>query len=159
MRVGTGFDVHRFNDGGQLYLGGVRIPFAKGLIGHSDADVVIHAVIDALLGSIAARDIGSHFPDTEIEYKDVSSVELLRKTKNIVVNEGYAIVNIDVTAILEEPRISDHRQAMREKIAIALGIDVSKVSVKATTSEGLGFTGRSEGIAAQAVALVDEEVL
>jgi len=159
MRVGTGFDVHRFKDGGQLYLGGVEIPFTKSLIGHSDADVVIHAVIDAILGSIAARDIGSHFSDTDMKYKDVSSIELLEKIKKVVTDEGFIIVNVDVTAILEEPKISEYRQAMSETMAAALGLDGSKVSVKATTSEGLGFTGRGEGIAAQAVALVDEKVI
>ncbi len=157
MRIGSGFDVHRFDAGGKLYLGGVLIPFENGLIGHSDADVVIHAVIDALLGSIAAADIGAHFPDTDPEFKDISSIELLKKTKKIIEDEGFFIENIDITAILEEPKIANYRQEMRENIAGTLCIEVERVSVKATTTEGLGFTGRGEGVAAQCVALVDEK--
>ena len=156
MRIGTGFDVHEFTEGRPLVLGGVNILYDKGLAGHSDADVLIHAVMDALLGAAAAGDIGKHFPDTDDSWKDVSSVILLEKTNEILKAEGYKPSNIDVTLIAERPKISKYTGHMEENIARALDIDPSAVSVKATTTEGLGFTGRGEGIAAQAVCAINK---
>ncbi|MBR6444157.1 MAG: 2-C-methyl-D-erythritol 2,4-cyclodiphosphate synthase, partial [Firmicutes bacterium] len=156
MRVGTGFDVHEFTEGRPLVLGGVEIPYDKGLAGHSDADVLIHAVMDALLGAAAAGDIGKHFPDTDDSWKDVSSVLLLEKTNEIIGAEGYKPSNIDVTLIAERPKISEYTGQMEENIAKALGTDPAAVSVKATTTEGLGFTGRGEGIAAQAICAISK---
>ena len=154
MRVGFGFDAHRFVAGRPLVLGGVNIAFRMGLGGHSDADVLVHALIDAMLGSIAAGDIGAHFPDTDLKYKNISSLKLLTETAKVVSSAGFELINIDVTAILEEPKLSFYIGEMRGNLAGAIGIDVSLVSVKATTTEGLGFTGRGEGVAAQAVVLV-----
>ena len=151
MRVGTGFDVHGFTEGRPLVLGGVTIPYDKGLEGHSDADVLTHAVMDALLGAAAAGDIGKHFPDTDDSWKNVSSMALLEKTNEIIKAEGYKPSNIDVTLIAERPKISEYTEQMENNIAEVLGIDPAAVSVKGTTTEGLGFTGRGEGIAAQAV--------
>lgn len=156
MRVGIGFDTHRFTFGRPLILAGVKIPFSLGLAGHSDADVISHAVIDALLGSIAAEDIGWHFPETDERYKDISSLRLLKETKKIVASKGYKLINLDVMVLLEEPKLAEYRDQMRESLASALEIDKSHISIKATTTEGLGFTGRGEGIAAQAAALVEE---
>lgn len=155
MRIGTGFDVHKFAAGRKLVLGGVEIPFGLGLAGHSDADVVCHAVIDAIFGALAEGDIGSHFPDTDPQYKGVSSLALLEKAGLVLAAANYAIGNIDIVIIAEEPKLAGRRDAMRGNLAEALGIDVDQVSVKATTTEGLGFTGRGEGIAAQAVVLVE----
>lgn len=155
MRIGIGFDVHKFAAGRTLVLGGVEIPFRLGLAGHSDADVVCHAVIDALFGAVTAGDIGSHFPDTDPRYKDISSLALLREARSVLDEGNYIIGNIDIVVIAEEPKLSGWRDEMRGNLAEALGIDVDRVSVKATTTEGLGFTGRGEGIAAQAVALVE----
>ena len=156
MRAGTGFDVHGFTEGRPLVLGGVTIPYDKGLDGHSDADVLTHAVMDALLGAASAGDIGKHFPDTDDSWKNVSSMVLLEKTSEIIRNEGYTPSNIDVTLIAERPKISAYTGEMEENIAGALGIPKSAVSVKATTTEGLGFTGRGEGIAAQAVCMINK---
>ncbi len=156
MRAGTGFDVHGFTEGRPLVLGGVTIPYDKGLEGHSDADVLTHAVMDALLGAASAGDIGKHFPDTEDSWKNVSSMIHPEKTKEIIKNEGYTPSNIDVTLIAERPKISAYTETMEENIAKVLGIDKSAVSVKATTTEGLGFTGRGEGIAAQAVCMINK---
>lgn len=157
MRIGQGYDVHRLSVGRKLILGGEEIPHDKGLDGHSDADVLVHAIMDALLGAAALGDIGRHFPDTEEQYKGISSIELLRRVGKILFEYGYSIVNIDSTVIAQKPKLAPFISMMRKNIADALLIDVSKVSVKATTEEGLGFTGNCEGIAAQAVCLIEEE--
>jgi len=156
MRVGIGFDVHRFINGRPLILGGVNIPFEMGLEGHSDADVLTHSIIDAMLGAVAEGDLGYYFPDTDEQFKGISSLELLKDAVRILENKGYRLSNIDVIAILERPKLAPYRQQMREIIAKITGLDISKVSIKATTTEGLGFTGRGEGIASQAVVLVEE---
>jgi 2-C-methyl-D-erythritol 2,4-cyclodiphosphate synthase len=155
MRIGIGFDVHRFVKGRDLLLGGVKIPHEEGLEGHSDADVLIHAIIDALLGALSLGDIGKHFPPSDQRYKGISSLKLLEKVSLIIEGEGYKVGNIDSVVIAEEPKISTYTEEMRGAIASALGIESSRVSVKGTTSERLGFTGRGEGIAAKAVALLD----
>ncbi len=154
MRIGTGYDVHRLVAGRKLLLGGVHIPFEKGALGHSDADVLIHAVCDAMLGAAAMGDIGLHFPDYDEKYKDISGSELLKLTWQIIKSEGFRVGNIDATIILEKPKIRPYITQMRENIAAILDISVSAVSVKATTTEGLGFTGDGKGIAAQAVVLL-----
>src|SRR5512143_3285557 len=154
MRIGQGFDVHQLVAGRKLIVGGVDIPYEKGLLGHSDADVLLHAVCDALLGAAALGDIGGHFPDTDPAYRGISSVELLRRTAALVAAAGYVPVNVDATVILERPKIAPHVAAMRETMAAALGIGAGDVSVKATTSESLGFVGEGRGIAAHAVALI-----
>lgn len=156
MRIGTGYDVHRLTEDRRLIIGGVDIPYEKGLLGHSDADVLLHAVMDALLGAAALGDIGTHFPDSDDSYKGISSIKLLERVAEILADNNYIIENIDSTVIAQKPKLSPHIQAMRKNIAGALGIDVSRVSVKATTEEGLGFTGSGEGIAAQASALLTE---
>ncbi|MBD5156752.1 MAG: 2-C-methyl-D-erythritol 2,4-cyclodiphosphate synthase [Butyrivibrio sp.] len=156
MRIGTGYDVHRLTEDRKLIIGGVDIPYEKGLLGHSDADVLLHAVMDALLGAAALGDIGAHFPDSDDAYRGISSIKLLERVAEILADNNYIIENIDSTVIAQKPKLSLHIQAMRKNIADALGIDVSRVSVKATTEEGLGFTGSGEGIAAQASALLTE---
>lgn len=153
-RIGFGFDVHRLVKERKLILGGVEIPSEKGLLGHSDADVIVHAVCDALLGALALGDIGKHFPDTDPRYKDIDSMKLLQHAGGLLKAHGYKTVNIDVMLILERPKIAPYVQRMRENISRALSIPVESVSVKATTSEGLGFTGKGEGAVAQAVALI-----
>lgn len=152
MRVGIGYDVHRLVAGRELILGGVGIPFEKGLFGHSDADVLSHAVIDALLGAAGAKDIGRHFPDTDDRYKGAASLGLLAQVGKIVAARGFSIVNIDAVVVAQAPRLAGYLPEMEEKIALALGIEKEKVNVKATTTEGLGFTGAGDGIAAYAVA-------
>jgi len=154
MRVGFGYDVHRLVTGRPLVLGGVHIPSEKGLQGHSDADVLSHAIVDALLGALALGDIGQHFPDTDPRWKDVRSLDFLKKAAVLVADRGYKIVNVDAVIQAEAPRLANHIPHMRQNIASALGIEIGCVSVKATTGEGLGFVGRQEGIAAQAVALL-----
>ena len=156
-RIGFGYDVHRLAEGRRLILGGITIPFTKGLQGHSDADVLIHAICDALLGAASQGDIGRHFPDTDDSYRDISSLVLLKKTRAIIEEAGYSIGNIDSTLVLEEPRVADFLQEMIKKLASTLDCDENKISVKATTTEGLGFTGRREGIAAYAVALLEQK--
>lgn len=155
MRTGIGFDVHRFDDGRRLVLGGVEFPDEVGLLGHSDADALTHAVIDALLGAAALGDIGRHFPPEDERWRDASSLDLLRTVRTMLEGDGYQPVNIDVSLVAERPHIGPRVDAMREKLASALGIGVQAVSIKATTAEGLGAIGRVEGIAAWAVALVD----
>lgn len=155
MRVGQGYDVHKLVSGRKLILGGVEIEHTLGLLGHSDADVLLHAISDALLGAAALGDIGKHFPDTDERYKGANSLKLLANVGELLKEKGYKIVNIDSTVIAQAPKLAPHIQAMRENIATALGIDVNFVSVKATTEEKLGFTGTREGIAAQAVCLID----
>ncbi len=154
MRIGTGYDVHKLVEGRKLIIGGVEIPYEKGLLGHSDADVLVHAVMDALLGAAALGDIGKHFPDSDPKYKGADSLMLMREVKRILAENGYQVGNVDATIIAQAPRMSPHIDTMRHNIADALGLDVSLVSVKATTEERLGFTGRGEGISAQAVALI-----
>ena len=148
MRVGMGYDVHKLTEGRKLILGGVDIPWEKGLLGHSDADVLIHAVMDALLGAAALGDIGKHFPDTDPAYKGISSIKLLVHV---------AVGNIDATVIAQKPKMAPHIPQMRKNMADALGIPESKINIKATTEEGLGFTGRGEGIASQAICLLIEK--
>lgn len=155
MRLGIGFDIHRFGEGRDLILGGVEFPEGPGLRGHSDADVITHAVIDALLGAAALGDIGQHFPPDDERWRDASSLELLRTVRDLLEGEGYQPINIDVSVAAERPRISERGDEMREKLADTLGIGAHAVSVKATTAEGLGAIGRAEGIAAWAVALLD----
>ena len=154
MRIGTGYDVHKLVEGRKLIIGGVEIPYEKGLLGHSDADVLVHAIMDALLGAAALGDIGKHFPDTDEKYKGADSLMLMREVKRILSENGYEIENVDSTIIAQAPKMKPHIDEMRRRIASALEIDVSQVSVKATTEERLGFTGRGEGISAQAVALI-----
>ena len=156
MRVGLGYDVHRLVTGCPLVLGGVIVPFEKGLLGHSDADVICHAVGDALLGAAALGDLGSHFPDDDPRWKDISSLKLLGEVKSLVREKGFQIVNIDATLVAERPRIGSHVPKMRQHLAEALEMPVEQVSIKATTTEGLGFAGTGEGMAAYAVVLVDD---
>ena len=154
FRIGHGYDAHRFADGRRLVLGGVDVPFERGLLGHSDADVLLHAVADALLGAAALGDIGALFPDSDARYKDADSLVLLRAVAEKLRENGYAAANIDATVIAQRPKLRPYIDAMRENIAGACGVDVSAVSVKATTEEGMGFSGREEGIAAHAVCLI-----
>ena len=156
MRIGQGYDVHKLVQGRDLILGGVNIPYEKGLLGHSDADVLVHAVMDALLGAAALGDIGQHFPDTDPAYKGISSIELLRKVGELLDGKGYVVENIDATIIAQRPKLAPYRPRMAANIADALRLDVSRVSVKATTEEGLGFTGTGEGISSQAITLLTE---
>ncbi len=154
FRIGHGYDVHRLTEGRKLILGGVEIPFEKGLLGHSDADVLTHAVMDAVLGAAALGDIGKHFPDHDEKYRGADSIALARKTAELLREAGYTVANLDATVLCQRPKLAPHIPAMRENIARAYGIAVDAVSVKATTEEGLGFTGSGEGIAAHAVALI-----
>ncbi len=151
MRVGMGYDVHRLVEGRDLILGGVKLEYEKGLLGHSDADVLLHAIMDALLGAAALGDIGKHFPDTDPQYKGISSLRLLEQVGNLLEAANYVVENIDATIIAQRPKMAPHIGAMRENIAQALGILTDQVNVKATTEEGLGFTGTGEGISAQAI--------
>lgn len=155
MRTGIGVDAHRFAEGRVLVLGGLEFPGSRGLSGHSDADVVLHALMDALLGACGAGDIGEMFPDTDPDYKDASSMELLERVMGAVRERGFGVVNADVVVMCEEPRVGPYREAMRSNIAQALGIDPGAVSVKGTTTEGMGFTGRGEGIVAMAAVLIE----
>ena len=155
MRIGHGYDVHRLVSKRKLYLGGVLIENDLGLLGHSDADVLLHAICDALLGAAALGDIGKHFPDNDNAYKDISSLTLLKATGDLIAKNGYTIINIDSTVLAQAPKLKPYIDAMRKNIADALGLDVSVVSVKATTEEGLGFTGEMQGIAAHAVCLIE----
>jgi len=154
MRVGMGYDVHKLVEGRDLIMGGVKIPYEKGLLGHSDADVLLHAISDALLGAAALGDIGKHFPDTDPKYKGADSLKLLEHVGNLLEEKLYVIGNIDATIIAQRPKMAPHIPQMRENIARALHIDVDQVNVKATTEEGLGFTGSGEGISSQAIALL-----
>ena len=155
MRVGTGYDVHRLTENRKLILGGVEIEYEKGLLGHSDADVLVHAIMDAILGAAALGDIGKHFPDSDEKYRGISSIVLLKYVAEILEKEGYRIGNIDSTIIAQRPKVGPFISEMRENIATALGTEVSRISVKATTEEGLGFTGKGLGIAAQAICLLE----
>jgi len=153
-RIGTGIDFHQLVEGRDLWIGGVKIPHHKGALGHSDADVLLHAICDALLGALALGDIGIHFPNTDPAYKDIDSKKLLAHTHSLILQEGYTVVNIDSTLCLEKPKISPHLDAMRDAISSILQIDRSTVSIKATTTEKMGFAGREEGLMAQATALL-----
>ncbi len=155
MRIGMGYDVHRLVEGRRLIMGGVEIPYEKGLLGHSDADVLLHAIMDALLGAAALGDIGKHFPDSEPAYKGISSIELLKAVGALLEEHSFLIENIDATIIAQAPKMRPHIDAMRERIAAALGIEISQINVKATTEEGLGFTGSGEGISAQAICMLN----
>lgn len=154
MRIGMGYDVHRLTKNRKCVIGGVEIPYEKGLLGHSDADVLLHAVMDALLGAAALGDIGRHFPDTDNAYKDADSMELLRKVGELLEEQAFLIENIDATIIAQAPKMRPYIDQMRENIAGALKIEVEQVNVKATTEEGLGFTGAGEGISAQAICML-----
>ena len=154
MRIGMGYDVHKLVENRDLILGGVKIPYEKGLLGHSDADVLLHAIMDALLGAAALGDIGKHFPDTDPAYKGASSMELLKQVGALIEQKLYVIGNIDATIIAQRPKMAPHIEKMRENVAEALGIEKDQINIKATTEEGLGFTGSEEGIAAQAICLL-----
>lgn len=154
MRVGMGYDVHKLVEGRPLIVGGVTIPHTMGLLGHSDADVLLHAIMDAMLGAAALGDIGKHFPDTDKAYEGISSLTLLKKTGDLILEKGYVIGNIDATIIAQKPKMRPFIEAMEQNIARVLDIDVSQVNIKATTEEGLGFTGKEEGISAQAICLL-----
>ena len=156
MRVGHGYDVHRFSDGRKLILGGVEIPFQKGLLGHSDADVLLHAISDALLGAAAMGDVGKLFPDNDPAFKGADSLMLLGRVVDAVKMKGYKVVNIDATVLAQAPKLRPFIDEMRANIAVACGTDIDCISVKATTEEGLGFTGSGEGIAAHCVCLIDK---
>lgn len=157
MRIGHGYDVHRFAEGRKLILGGICIGFEKGLLGHSDADVLTHAIMDAILGACAMGDIGKHFPDTDPAYKGADSIELLSKVGELMREQGYELCNLDATVLCERPKLRPYIDAMRQNIADALHVDLELVSIKATTEEGLGFTGEGLGMAAHAVCLIDKE--
>ena len=154
MRIGMGYDVHKLVDNRKLILGGVEIPYEKGLLGHSDADVLLHAIMDALLGAAALGDIGKHFPDTDPKYKGISSIELLKHVGKLLKENGYVIGNIDATIICQRPKLAPYREEMVQNVAKALEIETNQVCIKATTEEGLGFTGEGKGISSQAIALL-----
>lgn len=156
MRVGLGYDVHKLVENRKLILGGVEIPYEKGLLGHSDADVLLHAIMDSLLGACALGDIGRHFPDTNEKFKGISSILLLKETGNLIYEAGYAINNIDATIIAQKPKMMPHIEKMRENISKALNIDIDRINIKATTEEGLGFTGEMLGISSQSIASVQK---
>lgn len=156
MRVGIGYDVHRLVEGRKLIIGGVEIPYEKGLLGHSDADVLTHTIMDALLGAAGLGDLGTHFPDTAEEFKDSNSLDLLKKVKNMLKERSYKILNIDAVIIAEEPKMNPHLPLMKEILAKVLEISIEDINLKATTEERLGFTGTKEGMASQAVVLIDK---
>ena len=157
FRIGHGYDVHRFKEGRRLILGGVEIPFELGLDGHSDADVLLHAIADALLGAAALGDIGKHFPDTDMSFKDADSMKLLEAVVNLLSDRGYKVGNVDATVIAQKPKLKDYIPLMRERIAKTLSVDVDCVNVKATTEEKLGFTGNMEGMSAHAVCIITKD--
>ena len=154
MRIGNGYDVHAFSEGRKLILGGVEIPHTKGLLGHSDADVLVHAIMDALLGAASLKDIGQYFPDSSDEFKGISSLVLLKKVAGLITEKGYEIENIDSIVACQKPKIAKYIPVMRQNIADCLGIDIDKVNVKATTTEKLGFEGREDGVSSYAVCLL-----
>ena len=156
MRIGIGYDVHKLVEGRVLIIGGVKIPHDKGLLGHSDADVLTHAIMDALLGAAALGDIGTHFPDTAIEYKDVDSLVLLKEVKKMLKERSYKIINIDGVIIAQEPKMKPHIPAMRKVLCEVLNLQEDQINIKATTEEGLGFTGSKEGISSQVAVLIDK---
>jgi 2-C-methyl-D-erythritol 2,4-cyclodiphosphate synthase len=156
MRIGHGYDVHRFGEGDHLMLGGVRIDFEKGFVAHSDGDVAIHALCDALLGAAALGDIGQHFPDTSAEYENIDSRILLRAVMGLLTKQALTVGNVDLTIVAQAPKMAPHIAAMRENLASGLGVDIDQVNVKATTTEGLGFIGQGEGVAVHAVVLLNQ---
>ena len=156
IRVGMGYDVHKLTENRDLILGGVNIPWEKGLLGHSDADVLIHAVMDALLGAAALGDIGKHFPDTDPAYKGISSVKLLTHVMELLRQNHFSVGNVDAVIIAQKPKMAPHIPQMRKNLAQAMGVEENRINIKATTEEGLGFTGRGEGIASQAICLLEE---
>ena len=156
MRIGHGYDVHKLTENRKLIIGGVEIPYEKGLLGHSDADVLLHAICDALLGAAALGDIGKHFPDNDNSFKDIDSRILLRKTACLLAEKGYKISNVDATILAQKPKMAPHIEKMRQNIAEDLNLSAERINVKATTEEGLGFTGEGKGIAAHAVCLLEE---
>jgi 2-C-methyl-D-erythritol 2,4-cyclodiphosphate synthase len=158
LRIGQGIDVHQLVKGRRLILGGILIPYELGLLGHSDADVLVHAIMDALLGAVGAGDIGMHFPDQDPQYRNADSVALLKKVLQLIENWGFSVINIDATVIAQRPKIMEYLPDMREKLAAVLKITPDRLNIKATTTEKLGFTGRGEGIAAQAVVLLQKSV-
>ncbi|KAJ49957.1 2-C-methyl-D-erythritol 2,4-cyclodiphosphate synthase [Clostridium tetanomorphum] len=155
MRIGMGYDVHKLIENRKLIIGGVTIPYEKGLLGHSDADVLAHAIMDSLLGAAALGDIGRHFPDNDCKYKDISSIELLVEVNKLIKGKFYKIINIDATIIAQQPKMAPYIEEMRNNIAKALQISLDMINIKATTEEKLGFTGRGEGIAAQSICLIE----
>ena len=157
MRIGQGYDVHRLTEGRRLILGGVDIPYEKGLLGHSDADVLVHALMDALLGAAALGDIGKLFPDKDPQYEGADSIELLRRVHSLLLEIGYRVGNVDCTVVAQRPKLAPYIPLMRQRIAEAISLDPARLSIKATTEEGLGFTGEGKGIAAQAIALLLED--
>ncbi len=156
MRIGTGYDLHRLSEGRALILGGIKIPYEKGLLGHSDADVLVHAIIDSLLGAMGEKDIGTHFPDTDESFKNISSILLLQKTMQIMQNNGYKIVNIDSNIICQKPKLMPYIDKMKEKLAPLLNIDETMLSIKAKTNEGVDSVGSGEAISAQCVCLIEK---
>ena len=157
IRVGHGYDVHRLVEGRKLILGGVEIPYKTGLLGHSDADVLLHAICDALLGAAAMRDIGYHFPDNDGKYENISSLILLKRTFDMITEKGFRVVNVDATVIAQAPKLSPHIEKMKENVAKALETDVGNVNIKATTEEHMGFTGSGDGIAVHAVCIIEKQ--
>lgn len=157
FRIGHGYDVHKLTQGRRLVLGGVTIPHELGLLGHSDADVLVHAIMDSIIGAMGLGDIGRHFPDTDEKYRGADSLHLLSAVRVMMVSRGYSVVNIDATIIAQKPRISPYVERMRDNVARVLGCDIDRVNIKATTEEHLGFTGREEGISAHAVALIEKK--
>lgn len=155
LRIGLGIDVHAFADGRKLILGGVEVPCTRGLAGHSDADVLTHALMDAILGAMRAEDIGAHFPDTDEAWRGARSVELLARVGEMMRERGWQLVDADCVLVLEKPKVATHRDAMRRSMALALGVEVERIGLKATTTEGLGFPGREEGVGAQAVVILE----
>lgn len=155
LRIGIGYDVHAFAPGRRLVLGGVEIPYPRGLAGHSDADVLTHALMDAILGAMRTGDIGQHFPDTDERWRDVDSLDLLRRVGEMMRASGWFLVDADCVLVLEQPKVAPYREQMREAMAQALGVEAERIGVKATTTEGLGYEGRGEGVAAQAVAMLE----
>ncbi|WP_035795763.1 2-C-methyl-D-erythritol 2,4-cyclodiphosphate synthase [Clostridium akagii] len=157
MRIGLGYDVHKLVTERKLILGGVEINYDKGLLGHSDADVLVHAIIDSLLGAAALGDIGTHFPDSDSTYKGVSSLELLKKVADIIDKAGFQVGNIDATIIAQNPKMAPHIKNMRENICSSLNITIDQINIKATTEEGLGFTGRGEGISSESICIIEDK--
>lgn len=157
MRIGLGYDVHRLVEKRDLIIGGVNIPYEKGLLGHSDADVLLHAISDSILGAAALGDIGTHFPDTDERYKGISSLTLLKEVGLLIKNKGYELINIDATIIAQKPKMAPYIKSMRENISAVLNIDIDQINIKATTEEGLGFTGENLGISSQSICLLNRK--
>ena len=156
MRIGFGYDVHQLVEDRKLIIGGIKIPFEKGLLGHSDADVLVHAIMDSILGALALGDIGKHFPDTDNEYKDISSIELLSRVYNMMYESGYTIGNIDATIVAQRPKIAPYIEAMRKMVSDTLHMSIDDINIKATTTEWLGFVGREEGISSYSVCIINK---